>query len=391
MVLVVLMAAAVAAERQRWFALLRGAPVDELVWIWTSDPPQAVVPRAFLAVRDFELERVPSSARLSVLGDPEYIVSLNGRQVGSGAFRPGAPRDLYEVARLLHSGTNRVALELRSAIGSGGATLRLEDDEGRLLVSSDSGWAVLRDLRGETLKRRELAGAEHVTVLGSSPLGRWGSPVADGIRPRLDQAVDRRREPSAVRYRLPTGSGEWLLLPPHARRNLPRLGGHVELDFGRELEGYLRLAFDVADPQLALVRFGNRPIESSGWNPDAIAITIAGRFEWHDAAPRRFRFVEVVGLDALTWAQVLPISRSLFKTLATPAPTSLWATEPPPQRYPVVDEIWRKWMSLPRRPAPGAVPRRELGARAFELTRDGPERTPERARARRERRSPAGR
>ena len=75
---------------------------------------------AFYAVRDFELDSPPARASVRILADEAYILYVNGRRVGSGAYFAGAPLDTYPLDLVLRPGWNRVAVELRSGRGAGG-------------------------------------------------------------------------------------------------------------------------------------------------------------------------------------------------------------------------------------------------------------------------------
>ncbi len=88
---------AVAALRGRWAEPGRGAS-----WIWASADGTREL--AFFAVRDFTVD-VPETAQLAITADESYIVYLNGRRVGSGAYRRGAAADLYDVTADLEAGT----------------------------------------------------------------------------------------------------------------------------------------------------------------------------------------------------------------------------------------------------------------------------------------------
>src|ERR1700732_1831324 len=110
---------------ERWAASHLGGTTGGAQWIWVAHdrrqaqalafyavrdfalgaPPPRARPRlAFDAVRDFALAAPPPRARLLALGDPEYVLYLNGKRVGAGSWRPGAHLDEYEVGALLRIG-----------------------------------------------------------------------------------------------------------------------------------------------------------------------------------------------------------------------------------------------------------------------------------------------
>lgn len=347
--LVALLALAVWGERERWFGRLRSAAEPRRLWIWTSDPPRSTVPLAFLAVRDFQVDLVPPAARLSVIGDAEYAVWVNGHRIGSGAYTAGAPFDVYEVAPLLAPGRNRVLLELRSATGSGGATLRVEDDRGGELVATDDRWYVFRRGWVGLLKGKTLFPTERAAVLGFAPFGRWELPAAGPLRPRFEDVQVGPIVP-AQRFRR-AGETSWRRLAAGKRR---ALGGRVQFDFGAPVTGYLHLRLGGERVgELGLVRFGDRPRADERWQPDAIAVPVPRRGQWQDAVPRRFRYVEVVGLPAVRGAAVIPVVPAARAALAPAEGAALLGLRPDPVRVPVVDEIWKRWGDTP---TPTAAP-----------------------------------
>ncbi len=68
-------------------------PTRAAEWIWESRDRLDLSPAAFYAVHDFDLAAVPSQARILVTGDEEYILYLNGRRIGAGAWRAGESLD----------------------------------------------------------------------------------------------------------------------------------------------------------------------------------------------------------------------------------------------------------------------------------------------------------
>jgi hypothetical protein len=365
--IVAALAVAVIAERAHWFGRVRALALPERTWIWTVDPPRRLAPLAFLAARDFELESLPAEARLEVLGDPEYVVWINGDRVGSGAYVADAALDVYDVLPHLVVGRNRIVLDLRSPIGSGGATARLADEHGTTLVASDSDWFVYRADWHGLLRGEGTWETERVRALGVEPVGRWGLSRRGPIRPTFRAAMAESPVVAAGRYRF-LDSENWHPFA-RSRRRRPPLGGRVLFDFGRSVAGYLQL--DVTDgtpSRTALVRVGFSAVAPrDGWQPDIVVVTLAGRGYWQDAVPRRFRYVEVIGLEEVTWAGAVMLADSAYAELVPPAARlGLFGLAPDPVQLPVIDEIWRQWG----------------GAERVRVTNDDAARTPARPRAR---------
>src|ERR1700680_889865 len=130
---------------ERWAASRLGGTTGGAQWIWVAHDRRQAQPLAFYAGRDFTLAAPPPRARLLALGDPEYVLYLNGKRVGAGSWRPGAHLDEYEVGPLLRIGGNRPLAELRSTAGGGGLPARLVDEaSGRPLLGTDGGWRTFR-------------------------------------------------------------------------------------------------------------------------------------------------------------------------------------------------------------------------------------------------------
>ncbi|MFY9819992.1 MAG: hypothetical protein WAM82_01330, partial [Thermoanaerobaculia bacterium] len=123
-------------------ARARRLPTAEAQWIWKSLDWDDHQPAAFYVLRDFDLAATPAAARLLVTADEEYVLTLNGRRIGAGAFQPGAVLDVYDAGPLLLPGANRLMVEVRSARGAGGLLASLVDGAGRMLVGTDGRWRI---------------------------------------------------------------------------------------------------------------------------------------------------------------------------------------------------------------------------------------------------------
>jgi hypothetical protein len=337
-----LLGLAVAAERGRWFARLLGAASPAHVWIWVAASPREVTPRAFVLARDFELATVPETARLAVGGDPEYLVRLNGVRVGSGIYRPGAPIDVYPVGGMLREGRNRLQLELRSPIGSGGATLRLTAAEDRLLAASDGEWRVYKGIR-RVLRDLDtpLPKAPRVAVLGASPIARWGLPAE---RERLvfrDEIVAGAARRAGV-WR-PARSGEaWRQLRGRARR-LRAAGDLVEVDFGRETTGYLHLDLDPRRVAEGMLFFSATPGPELDREPDRVVVAVPNLGYWQDAEAARFRYVTLVGLPSLESVAVIPLRAEAAARWSERGPVpGVLGLPMEPARSPLVEALRRR-------------------------------------------------
>jgi len=352
--LTLLLGLAVVAERQRWFARLLGAPAEETTWIWPVAWSQEVEERAFFLAHDVELVTPPSEARLEVGGDPEYIVRVNGRRVGAGVWEPERGLDVYEVGPLLRPGRNRLLLEMRSAVGSGGAALRLVAAGGEELARTGGDWRVyLRGWRALMNLDEPLPNGAPAEVLGDSPLARWGLPKLHS-RPLYSELVtaDAVRAAPLCRSREPLSS--WREQPSSARRIL-ELGDVAECDFGSEVTGIPQLDFDPVEPVEGLLFFADRPLESLDRVPDRVLLGVAGLGFWQDAAPRRFRYLTVVAMPSLRRVGAIELTPQAASRFRNPEPLrGLFGWEIEPVRSPAVERLLRR---VPRPSSEAAEPR----------------------------------
>jgi len=159
----------------------------EARWIWYSREVREPQPVSFVATRDFVLERAPIRATAKVFGDRWHVLWLNGRRVGGRRQRPGDPLALYEVARYLSPGVNRIAVESGSDTGVGGLLFSLDvSDRGRDAVVSDERWRVDRD------RRAIFSGGRYrPAVWGRPPMYPWRWPRL----PRPDEEAVRSPAP----------------------------------------------------------------------------------------------------------------------------------------------------------------------------------------------------
>lgn len=340
----------VAAERGRWFVAVRGLGQVDRTWIWSADPPRRIEPGAFFVARDFELAAPPARAELEIVADPDYLAFVNGARIGSGR-PPGAEwLDRFDVSTQLRPGTNRIVFELRSATGGGAVTARIVDGAGRVLVATDERWVVYRNSWRGLLTGEPLYPTGDVAVIGRSPFGRWSEPASAPLRPRFDEVTTGERWAPVSFQR--AGASNWVPVRRLGRRLPPR----VVLDFGREVTGYLYLELAPRERAEGLVRYRVADEGVAAHDPDVVVLTPANRASWQDSEPRRFRYVELVGLGEAREVALFPVTEAGFAALARPAAgAGLLGARPFPVRLPVVDEIWRRDGGPPA-PAPASAP-----------------------------------
>jgi hypothetical protein len=307
-------------------------------WIWKDVNWDDHQPTAFYVFRDFDLATPPAAARLLITADEEYVLTLNGRTIGAGAFQPGAILDVYEVGPLLRAGANRLMIELRSSRGAGGLLAGVVDGAGRLLVGTDDRWRIFRRYElGLARGWLPLTGGVPVYCWGYPPMGRWGRPRPGPVKPLLGELgeLSRAAVPAASSVPLPPALPVATGRPP---------GSPVLYDWGREVTGYLAVEVPPsAEMGAALLFTGDLPPDPLRSDPSGSILIVPGRHQWVDARPRRFRYAVILGL-------VSPASLSVLPVPAMPAPVreekGVFGILPPPLRTPVEDEVWGKLQRL---------------------------------------------
>ncbi|HEX6899918.1 MAG TPA: hypothetical protein VF789_09400 [Thermoanaerobaculia bacterium] len=316
----------------------RSLPTGEAQWIWKKTDRRDYQPTAFYAVRDFELKSPPARARLLVTADEEYVLTLNGKPVGAGAYRRGAPLDVYEVGPLLLEGGNRLVAELRSDRGTGGFLVSLQDeDDGRPLVVSDEEWRIFpRHELGLVRGWLPAGDGEPAFSWGYPPIGRWGTPEPGRPSPLLF-AKKPPLIPAVSALPVPAGLG-----PEEVRRP----SSPVLYDWGRELEGRLTLALPPSkDLGVGLLFVGNRPPDPLRDEPADAVLIMAGRHDWLDSRARRFRYALLVGIARPVSAAVRP--EALTPSRPAEDDGRVFGVEGPPLRTPVEDEVWSELQRVP--------------------------------------------
>jgi hypothetical protein len=334
-------------------ARVRSLPTAAAQWIWKDLDWDDHQPAAFYVLRDFDLAAPPASARLLVTADEEYVLTLNGRQLGTGAFQPGAILDVYEAGPFLLPGANRLMVELRSARGAGGLLASLVDGAGRMLVGTDDRWRSFPNYElGLARGWLPLDRGVPVYCWGYPPMGRWGRPHLGPLKPVLGEIAGAPVPAISAVPRPP-------VLPAPAGRPP---GSPVLYDWGREVTGYLSLELapvaqttELAEMKKALLFLGDSPPDPLLSDPAGSILIAPGRRQWLDARPRRFRYALILGLEPSASLAVLPVANTAVAPLPVRVERGVLGIVPPPLRTPVEDEVWGKLQRLS-----GVAGRKEL-------------------------------
>jgi hypothetical protein len=145
-------------------------------WIWARHPMNANVPVAFYATRDLDLPEHRIYTHIKVLGDPEYTLYVNGREVGRRQVGvEDKALDLYDISELVQTGHNRIVVAVRAPIGLGGLIAGIDiAPETENWVVTDATWKIYRRWSPALLLRDPEKGSwEAPWIIGEPPVGRW--------------------------------------------------------------------------------------------------------------------------------------------------------------------------------------------------------------------------
>jgi hypothetical protein len=143
-------------------------------WIWAHHAMSANEPLAFFAAREITLPPNRVYTRIKILGDPEYTLYLNGREVAGRLVGEDKSLDLYDVSELVKTGRNRIVVAVRAPKGVGALLVAVDiAPETENWVVSDGQWKIYRWL-DPLLLQYDIAGRwESPAIIGEPPIGRW--------------------------------------------------------------------------------------------------------------------------------------------------------------------------------------------------------------------------
>ena len=148
-------------------------------WIWTKETHDKQTCRLW---RSFEIPKLASvmRAQVTITGDNEYRLFLDGREVGRGSDWRSLTE--YDLTWLLFPGTHVLAIEGFNDQDQAGVILgmRIELDDGQIVeIGSDKTWRVVPESEKNWLRRvnprPEWAEATVIAKLGSLPW--WTKPT----------------------------------------------------------------------------------------------------------------------------------------------------------------------------------------------------------------------
>ena len=317
-------------------------PTRGTCWIWATGNYGLGEPIAFYAVRELELEQVPP-ATIAIAADETYLLYVNGRRIGAGSYRPGAPVDEYAISDWLEPGINRILIELRSSRGAGGLLAEIdlggEGGSPARSVVTDGEWRIFRRYDSGLFGGwSHLDGGEAPEIWQCAPTGRWrlGGSRIRRPTPQEGYLPPVRRRP--VRFQQQHGE-TWHELT-WTRNRMPALGQQQIFDWGEEVEGILSfdLASDQGEPGLFYV--GLEPPDPADRPPDGVLLPVPGRRHWEDAHARRFRYLLLVGAEPYSRIAVERVEPSAADELAGLPNGGVFGLAPPRSYSKVEEDVW---------------------------------------------------
>lgn len=246
-------------------------------WIWAQHRMSSGEPVAFFATRDFDLPERRLYTHLKVVGDPEYTVYVNGRQLagrrlaGRRQTEADARLDLYDISQLVKTGRNRIVIAVRAPQGMGGliAAIDLAPETQNWLVT-DGEWKIYRWWYPDLLGRDRPDGRwEPPQRLGAPPIGRWNylevAQRDDAPPPNKVVAPQDSFEVMGLIPRIRTRGGIAVAVAERARATAFDFGftrGRLRLTRERNhfASRTVQVRFAFARPELGYVEWNLRPI-----------------------------------------------------------------------------------------------------------------------------------
>ena len=265
-------------------------------WIFARHDLSSNEPVAFFAAREINLPPNRVYTRLKILGDPEYTLYLNGREVASRRVGEARALDYYDISELVQTGRNRIVVAVRAPKGVGGLLASVDiAPETENWIVSDGQWKIYRQW-DPLLLEFDIAGRfEAPMIVGEPPVGRWNyleiSRRDAGIAPVELLTAKTTFEVNARLPVIRTDRGVSVATTEAARA--------TAYDFGFT-QGRARVAIDRerAFSRLVYVRFANHrdELELVEWNLRPIVFA-PGEREVSTPEAHAFRYAMAFGRD----------------------------------------------------------------------------------------------
>jgi hypothetical protein len=119
-------------------------------WIWY--PGERMLSDRWFR-KAFDLDKIPTQARLRITCDNGYAVSINGREIGRGTAWESVQE--YDVTKVLRSGHNEIVVRAHNGGGDAGLIAELTADA--MCLATDRSWLASKTETGPTVASEQLA------------------------------------------------------------------------------------------------------------------------------------------------------------------------------------------------------------------------------------------
>lgn len=241
-------------------------------WIWSAAHKNAEVKLYFR--RTFNLESVPSSAKLSITCDNGYVLYVNGQKIGEESTYAESGwqnAETFDVTSLLQSGTNVIAAVGENLGGEAGLLISLTDGENKPIVVSDASFRIDEIAPGGwNSPAFDDGNWKAADELGAPPMAPWGliggfSSAVDvndfGVKVRNVRNLTSSIENGRIQINVPAGPHRISLFyttpggfdyqnPEAGKALLQLVHGEMEKRFGNELGKTIAGSFQDEFPAL---------------------------------------------------------------------------------------------------------------------------------------------
>jgi alpha-L-rhamnosidase len=146
-------------------------------WIWSPDRREAKMRRAFR--RAFNIDSLPSQAKLAITCDNGYVLYVNGNKIGEELTSKTSGwkyAEEFNVLPYLRKGKNVIAVEGIKLGGAAGLLLRLQFDGEKVKLVSDDEFLVSAHMPdGWTSVNYDDSKWKQARVIGDPPRKPWGT------------------------------------------------------------------------------------------------------------------------------------------------------------------------------------------------------------------------
>lgn len=278
-------------------------------WIWAQHRVSRNVPVVFFAVRDFDLPANRVFTKLKILGDPEYTLYVNGRELASRRVAEDQRHlDRYDISAFVKNGRNRLTIAVRSTDGVGGLIAAIDlGPEIENAIVTDSQWKIFRTWRDDLPFRDSPSErAQRPMILGQPPTGRWNyldvreaafePPITRVVRPKSAMNFDAEIPVVEIRNGVAVAGTQRV---PATAYDFGPTAGRVRLMLSPDVKVQAELTRRDRRDGVIRVRLANAREELSAVESQIFSVPFGpGERMLIDPQVQHFRYVVVLGRQA---------------------------------------------------------------------------------------------